>query len=113
MKFNPIAIVGQACVLPGALTPEALWRLVIEGSDQLSSVPADRWGISPERILTSDPNASSDRAWSDVGGYVRGFEDVFDSSGFSISADAPSTPGTITTRTSIFETWLPRCRIRL
>jgi putative flippase GtrA len=29
MGFEPIAIVGQSCTLPGALTPQALWANVL------------------------------------------------------------------------------------
>ena len=45
MPFEPIAIVGQACLLPGAASPEALWQAVVAGKDLLSSAPADRWGV--------------------------------------------------------------------
>jgi 3-oxoacyl-(acyl-carrier-protein) synthase/3-hydroxymyristoyl/3-hydroxydecanoyl-(acyl carrier protein) dehydratase/1-acyl-sn-glycerol-3-phosphate acyltransferase len=76
--FEPIAIVGQAAILPGALTPSALWELVHEGRDLISTVPADRWGLAPETALTDDPDHAADRAWSDRGGYVRGFEALLD-----------------------------------
>ena len=33
MHFEPIAIVGQACVLPGALNPSAFWENVQAGRD--------------------------------------------------------------------------------
>ncbi|HEY8432479.1 MAG TPA: beta-ketoacyl synthase N-terminal-like domain-containing protein, partial [Sandaracinaceae bacterium] len=82
----PIAIVGRGCVLPGALDPDALWRLVIEGRSAIDAAPPGRWRLSPERALTSDPKRAIDRAWSDRGGYVRGFEAVFDPGGFAIDA---------------------------
>ncbi len=72
--FEPIAIVGRSCVLPGAHDPEALWSAVVAGDDLVSSAPAGRWGLSPEHALTADPSHSADRAWSDRGGYVRGFD---------------------------------------
>ncbi len=87
MRFSPIAIVGQACVLPGALNPEQLWSAVAEGRDLVSNAPDGRWGIARERILTGDPSHSDDRAWSDRGGYVRGFEDAFNAEGFAVDAD--------------------------
>ena len=37
MTFEPIAIVGQACVLPGALTPFELWENIKAGKDLLSN----------------------------------------------------------------------------
>ena len=42
-SFEPIAIVGQGCVLPGALSPAKLWSAVSEGRDLLSRAPAGRW----------------------------------------------------------------------
>ncbi|MBK9655584.1 MAG: hypothetical protein IPO66_08935 [Rhodanobacteraceae bacterium] len=36
--MREIAIVGRACVLPGALSPEALWQAVVEGRDLTTSV---------------------------------------------------------------------------
>ena len=40
-----IAIVGEACVLPGALSPRALWSLVVQGRSALSRVPAGGGGV--------------------------------------------------------------------
>ena len=84
MLFNPIAIVGRACVLPGALTPEELWTSVSEGRDLTSSAPKDRWRASPTDVLCKAGQDASDRAWSDRGGYVSGFERVWDPAGFAL-----------------------------
>ena len=84
-SFEPIAIVGRACVLPGALNPKELWELVLEGRDVLQPVPAGRWGIAPERVLAKGASAA-DRAWTDRGGYVEGFEKSFDPSGFAVES---------------------------
>ena len=75
--FEPIAIVGRSCVLPGADSPEALWTAVHEGRDLISTVPDGRWGLAASRALTPDPSRSADRAWSDRGGYVTGFDEAF------------------------------------
>ncbi|MEN0061780.1 MAG: beta-ketoacyl synthase N-terminal-like domain-containing protein [Myxococcota bacterium] len=72
--FEPIAIVGQSCILPGASSPRALWDAVVEGRDLVSSVPAGRWGLPPSLSMTDDPDHSADRAFSDRGGYVQGFD---------------------------------------
>ncbi|MCP4809003.1 MAG: 3-hydroxyacyl-[acyl-carrier-protein] dehydratase FabA [Proteobacteria bacterium] len=74
-----IAIVGQGCVLPGALSPEALWQAVVASRDCTSPVPKGRWGLSHANAMGT-PEAHDDRTWSDAGGYVTGFEDVFDPS---------------------------------
>ncbi len=84
-SFEPIAIVGQGCVLPGALSPEALWELVSEGRTAITAAPEGRWGLNHERVMGT-PDHSTDRCWSDVGGYVSGFESLFDPEGFAIEA---------------------------
>lgn len=84
--FEPIAIVGRACVLPGALTPEDLWRHVASASDLIRSAPPGYWGLDPSRILSSDIG-KPDVAFTDRGGYVAGFEDVFDISAWNWPGD--------------------------
>ncbi|MBN2359332.1 MAG: 3-hydroxyacyl-[acyl-carrier-protein] dehydratase FabA, partial [Deltaproteobacteria bacterium] len=81
--FDPIAVVGQACVLPGALDPAALWAAVLDGRDLLSRVPAGRWRLDPRHAL-ADEEGALDRTWSDRGGYVAGFGDRFDATGFEL-----------------------------
>jgi acyl transferase domain-containing protein/NADPH:quinone reductase-like Zn-dependent oxidoreductase/acyl carrier protein len=39
----PIAIVGAACRFPGAPDLDAYWRLLVEGRDAVTAVPADRF----------------------------------------------------------------------
>ncbi len=76
MAFEPIAIVGRSCLLPGALNPEAFAEAVLAGRDLLSEAPAERWGVPPHLALTDDPAHSADRAWTARGGYVHGWEAV-------------------------------------
>ncbi|HTN87407.1 MAG TPA: polyketide synthase, partial [Sorangium sp.] len=84
--FEPIAIVGRGCVLPGALHPADLWDNVLAGRDLLSAAPDGRWRLSRERALAPEPRGPrdlrdlrdvKDRAWSDRGGYVTGFDERF------------------------------------
>ncbi|MBF6317471.1 type I polyketide synthase [Nocardia cyriacigeorgica] len=43
-KTEPIAIVGMGCRVPGGGTsPDEFWRLIDNGVDAISEVPADRW----------------------------------------------------------------------
>ncbi len=86
-EFAPIAIVGRACLLPGAASPEKLWDAVAEGRDLISSVPVGRWGMAPADVMCDGQADSDDRTWSDRGGYVEGFDALFDPEGFNLSAD--------------------------
>jgi acyl transferase domain-containing protein/3-hydroxymyristoyl/3-hydroxydecanoyl-(acyl carrier protein) dehydratase len=84
MKFSPVAIVGQGCVLPGALTPEQLWALVHEERSAISAPPEGHWRVSP-RVA---PGQLEREIASDAGGYVRGFDAAFDPGGFLLGEDA-------------------------
>ena len=58
MSFEPIAIVGQSCVLPGALNPEKLWDNIAAGKDLLSKVPERYWRTDPSLVMAAaGPNA--------------------------------------------------------
>jgi acyl transferase domain-containing protein/3-hydroxymyristoyl/3-hydroxydecanoyl-(acyl carrier protein) dehydratase len=117
--MTPIAIVGRACVLPGALSPEALWQAVVDGRDLTQSVasrelvgwakaqpcptlaptmlgtlrlaqptgPRNRWRLSPGHALCPPGAPVPDRCWSDRGGYVEGFDAIWDPRGFALSPE--------------------------
>jgi acyl transferase domain-containing protein/3-hydroxymyristoyl/3-hydroxydecanoyl-(acyl carrier protein) dehydratase len=90
---TPIAIVGRACVLPGALSPQALWQAVVEGRDLTMSVDlATRRSRWPQRGLRDEGvtlSGSPLRAQPDLrrGGYVEGFEAIWDPRGFAVPAE--------------------------
>ena len=43
---EPIAIIGMGCRFPGgADSPEAFWKLLIDGTDAITEVPIDRWNL--------------------------------------------------------------------
>lgn len=55
-KTEPIAIVGMACRFPGgANTPESYWKILDDGLDVITDIPADRW--DPDKYFDPDPNA--------------------------------------------------------
>ena len=72
MAFEPIAIIGRGCVLPGAFDSDELWTAVADGRNLLTKADlrAD-WGLK-------EPLPQAELATT-VGGYVRGFDRVFDS----------------------------------
>ena len=77
-----IAIIGVACRLPQAPTPEAFWHLLSEGSSAIGEVPAERW----------DPKAQGspeEQAAIRHGGFLDRV-DGFDAAFFGIS---PTRPG--------------------
>ncbi|MBM4283380.1 MAG: polyketide synthase, partial [Deltaproteobacteria bacterium] len=69
MVYSPIAIVGRACLLPGASSPGALWELVADKRSSVTGVPSGRFGLDPD-LVRGTPNSSVDRTWSTRGGYV-------------------------------------------
>lgn len=87
MTFPPIAIVGQGCVLPGAFHPDQFGEAILAGRDLLGPAPERYWRLPAHKVVTSPDRWAPDKTWSDRGGYVRGFERVFDPSGFRLPAE--------------------------
>jgi acyl transferase domain-containing protein/3-hydroxymyristoyl/3-hydroxydecanoyl-(acyl carrier protein) dehydratase/1-acyl-sn-glycerol-3-phosphate acyltransferase len=84
--FEPIAVVGQGAVLPGALSPRALRELVFARRSAVTGAPPGRWRLRAEHAMGT-PDHALDRAWSDAGGYVEGFDAAFDPRGFHVEAE--------------------------
>jgi acyl transferase domain-containing protein/NAD(P)H-dependent flavin oxidoreductase YrpB (nitropropane dioxygenase family)/NAD(P)-dependent dehydrogenase (short-subunit alcohol dehydrogenase family) len=63
----PIAIIGMACVFPGAADVDEYWRNILANHDAIREVPADRWRA--ELLYDSDP-AAPDRILSKWGGFI-------------------------------------------
>ncbi len=85
-QFTPIAIIGQSCVFPEALTPEDLWQLSLDKRDCLS--PIKKPGF--EQILLENiqmPPTLPLEQWRLRGGYVTNFDTVFNPEGFALPAE--------------------------
>ncbi len=78
--MTPVAIVGEGCVLPGALSPEALWDLVREKRSAVTPTKPGLWRID----AGADRTKLAQEIVSATGGYVDGFS--FDPSGFSLDS---------------------------
>ncbi|MFL6087549.1 MAG: type I polyketide synthase [Mycobacterium sp.] len=79
---EPVAVVGVGCRFPGDVVgPESFWRLLVDGEDAVSEVPADRWDA--EEFYDPDPLAPG-RMTTKWGGFI---SDVagFDANFFGIT----------------------------
>ena len=45
MASEPTAIVGMACRLPGAKSPDQLWKNIVEQKDVQRKMPKDRFNV--------------------------------------------------------------------
>lgn len=79
-----IAIIGRACLLPGALTPETFWQNIIEKKNSLHLLTEKNWRLDNQSILKMQ---SAGTLSSTVGGCVDAFEKIFDPTGFTVSPE--------------------------
>jgi acyl transferase domain-containing protein len=76
-----IAVIGLGCRFPGADDVLSFWRLLDEGTDAITEVPADRWDVA----AFYDPNpAKPGKISTRWGGFLTSV-DEFDPSFFGIS----------------------------
>ena len=75
---EPVAVVGMGCRFPGDVHgPDDYWRLLLDGRDAITEVPADRWDA--DAYYDVDPSAPGrmNTKWggflSDVGGFDADF----------------------------------------
>ena len=81
-RTAPIAVVGIGCRIPGTTGgPDGFWRLLADGTDAISEVPADRWDAAAYFDANVDaPGRTSTRS----GGFLADV-DKFDAPFFAIS----------------------------
>jgi polyketide-type polyunsaturated fatty acid synthase PfaA len=65
---QPIAIIGIACIFPGADDREAYWANIREGVDSISEVPETHWRIAD--YFDSDPS-TPDHTYARRGGFLQ------------------------------------------
>ncbi|MBB4765018.1 type I polyketide synthase [Actinoplanes digitatis] len=79
---DPIAIIGIGCRFPGGADgPHEYWRLLREGTDAVTEVPADRWKFQD---FADDDPAAPGKTTTRWGGFLHGV-DRFDPAFFGIS----------------------------
>jgi len=78
---EPIAIVGIACRFPGANGAEAFWRMLRDGTDTITEVPADRWDVDEFYSAGEIKPGRMNTRW---GAFIEGAGD-FDAPFFGIS----------------------------
>ncbi len=67
---DAIAIVGMACLFPGADDPEQYWQNIVNRVEAVTEVPEDRWDVD----LFYDPRPEvRDKSSSRLGAFVQGF----------------------------------------
>ena len=65
-----VAIIGIACLFPGADSAERYWRNIVSGVDAVTEHPPDRW----DKSVFLDPQSTSpDRVYCTRGGYLGEF----------------------------------------
>jgi len=84
-KFEPIAIIGQGCVLPECFSPEQLWETISNGKVNIQNAKENSWRVNKNDVLVDKNKPETvNRAWHDKGGYINGFEKIFNPKDYKI-----------------------------
>lgn len=68
---EPIAIIGMACIFPGAPNLQRYWDNIVNGVDAISEVPAQRWAS----VFYDPASGEVDRFYCRRGGFVDDYVD--------------------------------------
>lgn len=63
-----VAVVGMACAYPGSPDLAGYWARILDGTDAVTEVPAERW--DPELYYDADPARAGERTPSRWGGFL-------------------------------------------
>jgi acyl transferase domain-containing protein len=77
--MNDVAIVGMACIFPGAGDLETYWRNIVSGVDAIQDVPASRW----DPVFYDPASKAPDRFYCKRGGFIDDFAE-FDALSFGV-----------------------------
>ncbi len=80
---EPIAIIGLACLFPGATTPESFWQNLLAGADSRTEATERQMHTDPV-WFKADRKGVTDRYYCTQGGYIHDF--TFDPEGFRVPA---------------------------
>ncbi|MBV8083475.1 MAG: hypothetical protein JO247_01545, partial [Chloroflexi bacterium] len=72
MPQGRVAVVGLGCLFPGAATPQAFWRNLLDERDCTSSATCDDLSVDPSALFDRTPGRT-DKTYCLRGGYVREF----------------------------------------
>lgn len=78
---EPVAIIGMSCRFAGANSLAEYWRVISEGIEAVSEVPANRWDLDE---LYDPTGTQSGKMFTKWGGFVEGI-DQFDPQFFGIA----------------------------
>lgn len=66
-KSLDVAIVGMACIFPGAKNLEEYWKNIISGKDSVTEVPDERWN---KALYYNPESTAGDMSHSKWGGFI-------------------------------------------
>ena len=80
---TPVAVIGMACRLPGAIdSPELFWEALLRGDDLVTEIPTERWDAEsfydPERGVPGRSVTKWGGFLDDVGGFDSEFFGISD-----------------------------------